>query len=84
MVEYVFPKLATKATSSILHNFERTTNEQRAIRAGKRFTLFISNYFMDNINKIVKLLQDSGLLIDGDTETLKHEIKNKKLDFLVL
>ena len=31
---------------------------------------------MDNINKIVKLLQDSGLLIDGD--------KNKKLDFLVL
>ena len=39
---------------------------------------------MDNINKIVKMLQDSGLLIDGDTETLKHEIKNKKLDFLVL
>ena len=30
----------------------------------------------------MKLLEDSGVLIDGVTETAKHEIKNKKVDFL--
>ena len=32
-----------------------------------------------------KILEDSGVLIDGVTETVKHEIKkNKKADFLEL
>ena len=37
---------------------------------------------MDNILKIIKLLEDLGLLVDGATETVKHEIK--KVYFLVL
>ena len=32
---------------------------------------------MDHITKIVKSLEDSGLLIDGTIETVKHEIKKK-------
>ena len=39
---------------------------------------------MDNILKIIKSLEDSGLFIDGATETVKHEIKNNKVYFLVL
>ena len=39
----------------------------------KGFTLFISNADV-NIIKIIKLLEDSGVLIDGVTETLKYEI----------
>ena len=39
---------------------------------------------MNDIIKIVKLLGDSGILIDGITETVKHEIKSKKVNFLVL
>ena len=39
---------------------------------------------MDNVIKFVKLLEDSGLLIDGATEIAKHDIKNKKVDFVVL
>ena len=39
---------------------------------------------MNDIIKIIKSLEDSGVLIDGVTETVKHEIKNKKEDFVEL
>ena len=39
---------------------------------------------MNDIIKIVKSLEDSGVLIDGATETVKDEIKNKKVDFFEL
>ena len=55
-----------------------------AARVGKGFTLFISNKDMNDIIKIIKSLEDSGVLIDGVTETVKPEIKNKKVDSLEL
>ena len=39
---------------------------------------------MNDILKIIKSLEDLGVLIDGVTETVKHEIKEKKVDFLKL
>ena len=33
--------------------------------------------------QLVKSLGESGLLIKGITETIKHEAKEKKVDFLV-
>ena len=56
------------------------------MRAGKRFTLFISNKGMNDIIKIIISLQDSDVLIDGITETVKYETKknNKKVEFLEL
>ena len=39
---------------------------------------------MNEIIKIIKSLEDSGVLLDGVTETVKHDIKNKKADFLDL
>ena len=46
--------------------------------------LFISNEDMNDIIKIIKSSQDSGVLIAGVTETVKHETKNKKTDILEL
>ena len=46
------------------------------MRAGKRFTIFISNEDMNDIIKIIISLQDSDVLIDGITETVKYEIKS--------
>ena len=43
------PKLATKATSSLLDNFERNTSGKGAVRARKGFTLFILNEDIDDI-----------------------------------
>ena len=37
---------------------------------------------MNDIIKITKSLEDSGVLIDGVTKSVKYEIKNKKVDFL--
>ena len=36
----------------------------------------------NNITKIIKTLEDSGVLIDGVTETVKHEIKKQEGGFL--
>ena len=44
----------------------------------ERFTLFISNKTMDDIIKIAESLEKSGLLIDGATETVKHELRKTK------
>ena len=52
------------------------------MRLGKGFTLFISNEDMNDIIKIIKSLEDSGVLIDGITEKVKHEIKKQEDGFL--
>ena len=49
-----------------------------AVKAGKRFNLFITNEDMNDIIKIIKSLEDSGISIDGVTETVKHEIKKTR------
>ena len=52
------------------------------MRAGKGFTLFISNEDLNDFIKIIKSLEHSDVLIDGFTETVKHEIKKQKGAFL--
>ena len=41
-------------------------------------TLMISNDEMEDIIKIVKSLEDSGLLLKGVTETVQNEVKEQK------
>ena len=50
--------------------------------SGNHTTLIISNDGMQDLLKIVKSLEDSGLLLDGITETGKNEVKEQKGDFL--
>ena len=47
-------------------------------------TLIISNDEMDDILKIVKSLEDSGVLLKGVTETIQHEAKEQRGGFLGL
>ena len=51
--------------------------------SGHNATLIISNDEMEDILKIVKSLEDSELLLEGVSETIKMKQKNKKQDFLV-
>ena len=53
------------------------------MRAGKGFVLFITNEDMNAIIKIIKSLEDSGVLVDEVTETVKHQIKKQGSGFLV-
>ena len=45
-------------------------------------TSIISNEEMDDIMKIVKLLENSGLLIKGVSERIKNKVKKTKVHFL--
>ena len=57
---------------------------KRAVRAVKVFTWFISDEDINDItkSKTIKSLENSGLLIDGVTETVKHETKKQESGFL--
>ena len=56
---------------------------KKILGSGNTTTLIISNNEIEDFIKIVKSLEDSDLLINGITETVKNVIKNKKGDFLV-
>ena len=45
-------------------------------------TLIISNDEMGDILKIVKSLEDSGVLLEGVSETIQHEAKEQRGGFL--
>ena len=45
-------------------------------------TLIFSNDEMDDILKIVKSLENSGLLLKGVSETIQHEAKEQRGGFL--
>ena len=57
-------------------------NRKRALRARKKFNLFILGEDIDEIIKIVKPLEKSRLLIDGANETVKNGIKKQEGEFL--
>ena len=76
-------QLVSNLTSNAINKFERKIGRKGAVGAENEFYLFISNEDMNDIIKIIKWLEDSGVLIAIVTETVKHEIKSKKADFLV-
>ena len=45
-------------------------------------TLIFSNEELDDIMKIVKSLQEGGLLIKGVSEIVENEVKEQKCGFL--
>ena len=55
---------------------------KKIIGSGIHATLIIPHDDMQNLLKIVKSLEDSGLLLDGITETVKNEVKEQKDGFL--
>ena len=70
------PGLVSNLTSNAINKFARKLNGKGAVRAEQRFTLFVLNEDVNDI-KMIKLLEDFGVLFDGVTETVKHEKKKK-------
>ena len=54
---------------------------KKILGSGNHTTLIISNDDMQDLLKIVKSLEDSGILLDGITETVKMKLKSKKVVF---
>ena len=55
---------------------------KKILGSGGHTTLIISNKDMEDLIKIVKSLEDSGLLLKGVTESVQNEIKEQKGGFL--
>ena len=68
------------ASASVIDGtIQRKMCERGVSRAGKGITSTISSKNNDAFNKIIKSLENSGVLIDGSSKTGKHEItRNKK------
>ena len=62
--------MLSNVTSNEINKFGRK-------RIEKEFTLLISNEDVNEIIKIIKSIEDSTVLIDGLTESVKNEIKKK-------
>ena len=54
---------------------------KKFLGSGNTTTLIISNDEMNDIIKIVKSLEGSGLLLKGVTETVQNEVKEQKRGF---
>ena len=76
------PGLVSNLTSSAINKFDSKISGKGAVRARKGFNLLISNEDMNDIIKIIKSLEDSGVLIDRVAETVKDEIKKQDGGFL--
>ena len=51
---------------------------KKILRSSHKTNLIISNDEMKDVLKIVKSLEDSGLLLEGVSETFKNEAKEQK------
>ena len=84
LAKNILPQLGAKTTSFVIDKLERKISEWEVIRAAKVFISFISNNDMDDIIRIVESAEDSGLLIDDVTETIKDKIKKpQEVEFLL-
>ena len=92
LAKNVLSPLATMASASAVDVANQRKMRRRAaiatsragvVRAGREITFVISNVDMDDIITSIKSLENSCVLIDEVSETVKHEIKNKKMNFLV-
>ena len=80
-----WPGLVSNITWHAINKFERKINKWKKNcenRKGIYYSHFQWRYgWLDGIIKIIKLLEDFGVLIDGITETVKHEIKKQEGEF---
>ena len=65
---------AAAAAGAVIH--------KKVLESGHNTTLIVSNDEMEDILKIVKSLEDSGILLKGVSETIKSESKDRRGGFL--
>ena len=74
--------LAPLGTSAAMSAIDGSIKKKKKMLGSGTTTLIISNDEMNDILKIVKSLEDSGLLLKGVSETIQHEAKEQRGGFL--
>ena len=79
LVKNVLSPLAIIASAFTVDGaIQRKLRGRGAVRARKGITSVNSNEDMNDINKIIKSLENSVILIDRVSETVKHEIEKAR------
>ena len=78
----LIPLGLTAAASPADAGIHKKKKKKKKIESGNMTTLIISNDEMEDIIKIVKSLEYSGLSLKGVTETVQNEVKEQKGEFL--
>ena len=55
---------------------------KKILVSGNHSTLIISNNDLNYLLEVFKSLEKNGILLDGITETVKHQVKEQKGGFL--
>ena len=82
LMKSVLMPLAKSVLLSLGLSAEMSGAIQKKIYGSGTTALIISNYEIEDIMKIAKLLEESGLLIKVISETIKNEAKEQKRVFL--
>ena len=69
------PELVSDLAPNAIKKFEITISWKGSVRAGKLFTVLISIEYKNDVIKTIKSLEDSNVLFNGVTGTVKQEIK---------
>ena len=70
--------VGTSATHARIHKKILGSDKSPSILAKQTATLIVSNDEMEDIMKIVKSLDDSGLLLKRISEKIQNEVKKQK------
>ena len=81
LLKSVIKQLGMLGLTAAASGTDATINK-KILGSGNHTTLIISNDDMQDLLKIVKSLEDSGILLDGITEIVKNEVKEQKRGFL--
>ena len=83
LLKSVIKPLAILCLTAAASATDAAINKQKKILgSGNDATLIISNDDVQVLLKIVKSLEDSGILLDGITDTVKNQVKQQKDGFL--
>ena len=80
--KFLTPLVTMASASALDGSILRKMRVRGVAKAGKGITLVISNEDIDDIIKIIKSLENSGVLINGVTEIKKHKSKKQQGGFL--
>ena len=81
LIKNVFTPLAKSVLTPLGLSAGDAGIHKKILGSGSHTTLIISNKDMEYLMKIVKSLENSGLLLNGVTESAKNEIKEQKGGF---
>ena len=82
LLKSIVKPLGMMGLTAVASAKDTAINKKKIIGSGNHTTLIISNDDMQDLLKIVKSLEDSGILLNGITETVKNEVKEQKGGFL--